>query len=51
MPKNNIKTKKQDKLWYLTKLIPKFKNIKLFWQNLKFAFLNLLPKLYSTNEP
>ena len=47
MSKNKSKKTGQILIW---QQIPKFKNMKLFWLNLKFVFLNLLPKFDSNNE-
>ena len=49
MPKNINKTTKLAQILILQQ-IHKLKNIKLFQKNLKFVFLNLLPKFHSNNE-
>ena len=49
MPKNTNRTKKSTQI-LISQHIPRLKKLKQFQQNLKFAFLNLLPKFYSNNE-
>ena len=49
LPKDTNKTKNTGQI-LICQQIPLLKNIKLPQQSLKFAFLNLLPKLSSNNK-